>query len=68
MYRSILILFVAYDILFCLFYIIDYNDYAAKTFYLINGLIMILDCVARIIFVKKRVHWFRDVLFGSSFD
>lgn len=63
-----LIFFVAYDILWSLFYIIDYNDYVAKKFYLVNGLVMLCDTLLRFCFVTKEFHWFRDVRMMMLFD
>ena len=60
-YRTILILFVAYDMLCCLFYIIDYNNYIQNQFYVFNGLLMVADSIARYCFVNHSYHCLHDV-------
>lgn len=54
-YRGLLTILVAIDILWSLFYILDYNNYVITVFYVVVGIIMMVDLALRCWILKKRL-------------
>ena len=52
---------VGFDMLFCLFYIIDYNNYAGWDFYLLIGIVLIADCFSRYFLLPTKLSWLPTV-------